>query len=82
MFVRALHLFPQDFRKHGAAHGGRTRLSDVGHPVTTREHSLQRLLDPVASNERPKASRSIIVALRTEPIGLAESVPARDGAEP
>src|SRR6266480_3907536 len=47
VFERALHLFPQDFRKDRAAHGARTLLSDIGRPVTPREHSLQRLLDPV-----------------------------------
>src|SRR5882757_9038233 len=35
-----------------------------------------------ASRFRPKASRSIIVELRIEPMGFAESVPASVGAEP
>src|SRR6266480_5207240 len=47
VFERALHLFPQDFRQDGAAHGARTWLSDIGRPVPPGEHSLQRLLDPI-----------------------------------
>jgi len=82
VFERALHLFPQDFRKDRAAHGARTRLNDIGRPVTPASTRCSDCSTQSASNERPKASRSIIVALRIEPIGLAESVPARDGAEP
>src|SRR5229473_7267737 len=42
-----LHLFPQNFGEDGAAHSARAWLGDVRRPVTTRQHPLKRLLDPV-----------------------------------
>ena len=39
-------------------------------------------LTPSPADDSNPASRSIIVALRIAPIGFAESVPAKDGAEP
>jgi len=82
MLERALHLGMQNLHKPTGSNSFRARRSQVRGAVSGRKHSDHGLFNPVGLEASPNESLSIMVTLKIEPIGLAESLPASVGADP